>query len=93
MQNSAALRTRNTEILRQHVGNAGILEKMLLWVNYKSCSLYNRSDFKLFFYLLFIKISSGRVDRASAAEVVGPGSILGQVKPKTIKIGIHSFRA
>ena len=36
---------------------------------------------------------SGRVDRASATEVVDTGSIPGRVKPKTIKIGIHSFPA
>ena len=37
------------------------------------------------------KIYSGRVDRASATEAVDTGSIPGRVKPKTIKIGIHSF--
>ena len=36
---------------------------------------------------------SGRVDRASATETVDSGSILGRVKPKTIKIGIQSFLA
>ena len=36
---------------------------------------------------------SGRVDRASATEAVDLGSIPGRVKPKTIKIGIHSFPA
>ena len=35
----------------------------------------------------------GRVDRASASEVVDSGSIPGRVKPKTIKIGFHSFPA
>ena len=34
-----------------------------------------------------------RVDRASATEAVDTGSIPGRVKPKTIKIGIHSFPA
>ena len=34
---------------------------------------------------------SGRVDRAYATEAVDSGSIPGRVKPKTIKIGIHSF--
>ena len=34
-----------------------------------------------------------RVDRASATETVDSGSIPGRVKPKTIKIGIHSFPA
>ena len=33
------------------------------------------------------------VDRASATETVDSGSIPGRVKPKTIKIGIHSFPA
>ena len=36
---------------------------------------------------------SGRVDRASAAETVDLSLIPGRVKPKTIKIGIHSFPA
>ena len=31
------------------------------------------------------------MNRASATEVVDVGSIPGSVKPKTIKIGIHSF--
>ena len=34
-----------------------------------------------------------RVDRASATEAVDTDSIPGRVKPKTIKIGIHSFPA
>ena len=36
---------------------------------------------------------SGRVDRASSAETVDWSSIPDRVKPKTIKIGIHSFPA
>ena len=40
--------------------------------------------------LNFVPIS-GRVYRASAFETVDLGSIHGRVKPKTIKIGIHSF--
>ena len=36
---------------------------------------------------------SGRVDKASATETVAWGSIPGRVKPKTIKIDIHSFSA
>ena len=36
---------------------------------------------------------SGRVDRASATETVGSGSISGRVTPKTIKIGIYIFPA
>ena len=39
------------------------------------------------------QLISGRVDRASATETVDSGSIPGRVKPKTIKIGIHSFTA
>ena len=42
---------------------------------------------------LVYKPISGRVDRASATEAVDSGSIPGRVKPKTIKIGIHSFPA
>ena len=36
---------------------------------------------------------SGRVDRASTTEAVDLGSIPCRVKPKTIKIGVHSFPA
>ena len=36
---------------------------------------------------------SGPVDRTFATEKVGPGSVSGRVKPKTIKIDIHSFPA
>ena len=36
---------------------------------------------------------SGRVHGAPATETVDAGSISGQVKPKTIKIGIRSFLA
>ena len=36
---------------------------------------------------------SGSVDRASVAQAVDLDSIFGRVKPKTIKIGIHSFPA
>ena len=36
---------------------------------------------------------SGRVDRASATETIDAGSIPVRVKPKTRKIGIHSFPA
>ena len=42
---------------------------------------------------LINKPISGRVDRASATEAVDSGSIPGRVKPKTTKIGIHSFPA
>ena len=44
-------------------------------------------------YVSYDKPISGRVDRASATEAVDTGSIPGRVKPKTIKIGIHSFPA
>ena len=37
--------------------------------------------------------TSGRVDRASATETEDTGSLPGQVKPKAINIGIHSFPA
>ena len=36
---------------------------------------------------------SGGVNRASATEIVESGSIPDRVKPKSIKIGIHSFPA
>ena len=36
---------------------------------------------------------SVRVDKASVTETVNLGSIPGRVKPKTIKIGTHSFFA
>ena len=54
-----------------------------------------RCAFELVFILnyVFILPISGRVDRASATEAVDSGSIPGRVKPKTIKIGIHSFPA
>ena len=37
--------------------------------------------------------NSGRVDRASATETVDLDSIPGRVKPKSVKISIHSFPA
>ena len=40
-----------------------------------------------------LKLINGWVDRASATESVDSGSIPGRVKPKTTKIGIHSFPA
>ena len=36
---------------------------------------------------------SGRVDRASATEALDSDLIPDRVKPKTIKIGVHSFPA
>ena len=47
----------------------------------------------LFIKNFYLKSISGRVDRASATEAVDLGSIPGRVKPKTRKIGIHSFPA
>ena len=41
---------------------------------------------------MIIRIS-GRVNGASATETVDSGSIPSRVKPKTGKIGIHSFPA
>ena len=38
-----------------------------------------------------VEPNSGQVDKASVTEAVGPGSISGQVKLKTIKIGIYTF--
>ena len=55
----------------------------------KPSSLHN--IFQLLLTLL--KPISGRVDRASSTEMVESGSIPGRVKPKTTKIGIHSFTA
>ena len=43
--------------------------------------------------IILIKPITVRVDRASVTEAVDFGSIPGWVKPKTIKIGIHSFPA
>ena len=59
--------------------------------NYQCIFLNLASPF--FFAFLHIKPISGRVDRASATEAVNSGSIPGRVKPKTIKIDIHSFPA
>ena len=39
------------------------------------------------------QLISGQVDRESATETVELGLIPSRVKPKTIKIGIHSFPA
>ena len=50
----------------------------------------NGASFSMSVYQCFF---CGRVDRASATEAVDTGSIPGRVKPKTIKIGIHSFPA
>ena len=50
-------------------------------------SIFHTGDF------LHIQPIRGRVDRASATEAVDSGLIPGRVKPKTIKISIHSFPA
>ena len=56
---------------------------------------YNNNFCKLseFFGFADFQPISGRVDKASATETVDLGSIPSRVKPKTIKIGIHSFPA
>ena len=40
-----------------------------------------------------IKSIGGRVDKVSATKTVDSSSIPDQVKPKAVKIGIHSFPA
>ena len=57
-----------------------------LYVNIEQCVFYVYADD-------IIQTISGRVDRASATETVDSGSISSRVKPKTTKIGIHSFPA
>ena len=44
-------------------------------------------------FIIQVQSISGRVDRASATETVDSGSIPSRIKPKTIKICIHSFPA
>ena len=62
-----------------------------------SMKRWDKSECSTILYVIPAKHSlysiSGRVDRASATETVDLGSIPGRVKPKTIKIGIHSFPA
>ena len=53
-------------------------------------SVYSKLLF-LFYDLLTNDVISGRVDRSSATKTVDLGLILDWVKPKTLKIGIHSF--
>ena len=60
--------------------------------NAKLCNAKLCKMFIKYKTLKFVPIS-GRVDRGSATEAVDTGSIPGRVKPKTIKIGIHSFPA
>ena len=55
--------------------------------------LFAKIQFNSFDSVPLATLISGRVDRASATEAVNTGSIPGRVKPKTIKIGIHSFPA
>ena len=43
--------------------------------------------------LILIDTASGRMNRTSATKTADLGSIPGRVKPKTIKMGIHSFPA
>ena len=59
--------------------------------NIMRCSFSGRAT-KTWHVALLQQIS-GQVDRASATEAVDSSSIPGQVKPKTIKIGIHNFPA
>ena len=62
-----------------------------------SMKQWDKSECSTVLYVIPAKHSldpiNGRVDRASATEAVDSGSIPGRVKPKTIKIGIHSFSA
>ena len=61
---------------------------------YKSFIVHVTTFFllKLEQYAIFEPIS-GRVDKASASEMVDSGSIPVWVKPMTIKIGIHGSQA
>ena len=69
--------------------------------NLSKGKIFFRVDALFFFFCrtgtgkkkLHHKPISGRVDRASATETVDSDSIPGRVKPKTIKIGMHSFPA
>ena len=58
-------------------------------VNFRFITVLENFTVKIAYTLL--KLLSGQVDRAT--EAVDLDSILGRVKPKTIKIGIHSFPA
>ena len=40
-----------------------------------------------------VKPIDGQVERASTTKTKELGSILGRLKPKTVKLGIHSFPA
>ena len=42
---------------------------------------------------VMVLLISARVHRGSATGAVDSGSIPGWAKPKTIQVGIHSFRA
>ena len=68
-----------------------IVTKCLL--KYSKKQLSPRTNFTLLQQSQVNCVFSGRVDKASATEVVDTGSIPGRVKPKTIKIGIYSFPA
>ena len=60
---------------------------------YHLSSIKELSSINSIFAVYIKELIRGRVDRASATDVVDTGSIPGRVKPKTIKIGIHSFPA
>ena len=57
------------------------------------CFVINKTFYKKTVSINHTLPIGGRVDRASATETVDMGSIPSWVKPKTIKIGIHSFPA
>ena len=40
---------------------------------------------------IFVKSISDQKDKASAIKMVDPGSITSREKPKTTKVGLHSF--
>ena len=70
------------------------LRSFLFFLFYSALSSQLTLSMILFQKLMhFGHSGNGRVDRASATEAVDTGPIPGRVKPKTIKIGIHSFPA
>ena len=64
-----------------------------LWYKYSYLMQHPKVAYNDSYCILHFKPISDRVGRASATEAVDLGSIPGRVKPKTIKIGIHSFPA
>ena len=63
------------------------------------CCLYHliaiSEIFSFFFYqwIDWVYAISDQTDKAFAAEAVDPSLIPGRIKPKSVKIGIHSFLA